>query len=114
MSVRKRVWTTAKGEQKEAWVVDYTDREGDRHIETFSRKRDADARHAEVDVDIRKGVHVASGKSVTVAQAAQIWIEAAELQGLERSTVLQYNGHLKHILPDMGRVKLSDLTVGEV
>jgi len=23
MSVRKRVWTTRKGERKEAWIVDY-------------------------------------------------------------------------------------------
>jgi hypothetical protein len=25
MSVRKRTWTTAMGEIKEAWIVDYTD-----------------------------------------------------------------------------------------
>ena len=25
MSVRKRAWTTSKGEHKEAWVVDYVD-----------------------------------------------------------------------------------------
>jgi hypothetical protein len=25
MSVRKRTWTTARGEIKEAWIVDYTD-----------------------------------------------------------------------------------------
>ena len=28
MSIRKRSWTTAKGEQKEAWVVDYADSPG--------------------------------------------------------------------------------------
>ena len=43
MAVRKRTWTTAKGEPREAWVVDYRDRQGDRHIETFDRKKDADA-----------------------------------------------------------------------
>ena len=48
MAVRKRTWTTAKGEQREAWIVDYRDRQGDRHIETFDRKKDADAKHAEV------------------------------------------------------------------
>lgn len=25
MSVRKRTWTTSKGEPKEAWIVTYTD-----------------------------------------------------------------------------------------
>ena len=35
MSVRKRVWTTRKGETKEAWIVDYVDQQGDRHIHTL-------------------------------------------------------------------------------
>src|SRR5690348_5526680 len=51
MSVRKRTWTIRKGEQKEAWIVDYFDQAGDRHIETFERKKDADARHATVKVN---------------------------------------------------------------
>ena len=39
MSVRKRTWTTSKGEQKEAWIVDYIDQDGERHIQTFSARR---------------------------------------------------------------------------
>ena len=58
MSVRKRKWTTRKGEEREAWIVDYTAQSGERHIETFERKEDADARHAEVTVDVQKGVHI--------------------------------------------------------
>src|SRR6476660_1921719 len=68
MSVRKRSWTTrgkmdletgerGPGELREAWIVDYTDQRGERHIETFDRKKDADTRHAEVRVDVRRGVH---------------------------------------------------------
>jgi hypothetical protein len=34
MSVRKRAWTTSKGETKEAWIVDYVDQKGERHIST--------------------------------------------------------------------------------
>jgi hypothetical protein len=34
MSVRKRTWTTAKGEAKTAFIVDYADKDG-RHIKTF-------------------------------------------------------------------------------
>ena len=30
MSVRKRTWTTRKGEAKEAWIVDYADGTGQR------------------------------------------------------------------------------------
>ena len=43
MSVRKRRWKTRKGEERIAWVADYTDQNGDRHIKTFARKKDADA-----------------------------------------------------------------------
>jgi integrase len=116
MSVRKRTWTNAKGEQKEAWIVDYTDRQGDRHIETFAKKRDADARHAEVDVEVRTNTHIARGKSKTVAEAGAIWLQTAEGDGLERSTIEQYESHLRlHIAPDdISSVKLSDLTRGDV
>jgi len=44
MAVRKRIWTTRKGEEREAWVVDYTDHAGKRCFETFDRKGDADSR----------------------------------------------------------------------
>ena len=36
MSVRKRAWITSKGSQREAWVVDYVDQNGERHLETFA------------------------------------------------------------------------------
>jgi hypothetical protein len=110
MAVRKRTWTTAKGEQKDAWVVDYRDRDGDRHIETFARKKDADARHAEVSMGVRAGVHIAPSKSKTVAEAGKAWVESAQLDGLERSTIESYAAHLRlHIVPRIGGVKLSDL-----
>ena len=48
MSVRKRTWKSPNGETKEAWVVDYVDQHGERHLKTFARKRDADAQHAVV------------------------------------------------------------------
>ena len=99
MSVRKRVWTTRKGETKEAWIVDYAVN-GDRHIETFARKKEADAREAQVTVDVGKGVHVAPSKSITVAEAGELWIKACEGDQLERATVDAYRQHLRlHIKP---------------
>jgi integrase len=115
MSVRKRTWETSKGEQREAWIVDYTDMQRDRHVETFSKKKDADARHAEVRVDVRAGVHVASSKSITVTEAGQSWIRAAVAAELERSTVKQYREHVnQHIVPFIGRMKLSELSAQAV
>jgi integrase len=115
MSVRKRTWETSKGEQREAWIVDYLDQASDRHIETFERKKDADARHAEVKVDVGAGVHVAARKSPTVANAGEDWIKAAEADGLERSTIKQYREHLnQHIVPFIGRMKLSEISAPTV
>jgi integrase len=111
MSVRKRTWKTSKGEERTAWIVDYTDQEGDRHIETFAKKKDADARHAEVGVGVRAGTHIAPSKSITVKEAGEDWIDGAETAGLERSTLAQYRQHLNlHIAPFMGKTKLSDVT----
>lgn len=116
MSVRKRAWTTRKGEAKEAWIVDYVDQEGDRHIETFERKKDADARHDQVKVNVRAGIHTAPSKSVTVAEAAEAWIKQVEANGMkghgpaERSTLRQYRQHINlHIVPRLGRMKLATL-----
>ena len=78
MSVRKRKWVTKFGEPRESWVVDYTDADGDRHIETFERKKDADACHAEVCMDVMAGTHVAPSKAPTVLKAGDDWIKSAE------------------------------------
>ena len=115
MSVRKRKWLTRSGEVREAWIVDYTDRQGERHIETFDKKKDADARHAEVKVNVRAGVHVAPSKSVTVKEAGKSWMAAVEAAGLERATIKQYKEHVdQHIVPFIGMVKLSDLSAQSV
>jgi integrase len=112
MSVRKRTWENRDGSRGEAWVVAYTDRDGTRRIKSFEKKRDADAYHATVRVDVRRGVHTADSRSVTVAKAGALWIETSTGAGLERSTLEQYQAHLRlHITPLIGAVKLSQLTV---
>ena len=115
MSVRKRTWKTRKGEQREAFVVDYYDRAGSRTIETFERRKDAVARQAEVAVKMRAGTHVAPSKSATVRQAGEAWLEAAAASGLEQSTLAQYRQHLRlHIEPFIGSLKLADLNAPAV
>jgi len=109
MSVRKREWTTRKGEAREAWVVDYV-ANGSRHIETFERKKDADAREAEVTVNVDKGIHTPASKSITLAEAADNWIKSVEAKGLERATIARYRELIVHILDAMGNEKLAKLT----
>lgn len=110
MSVRKRIWNTRNGEVKEAWIVDYSVN-GSRHIETFERKRDADARECEVGVNIGKGTHTPVSKSLTVAQAADDWISYVESEKRERSTIEQYRQHVRHhIVPRLGGERIARLT----
>jgi integrase len=119
MSIRKRTWKTESGEERSAYVVTYPisdlDSRGKRKrvIKTFDRKRDADAFHAQVHVDLSKGVHVPASKSVTVKAAGDNWIDSCG--DLERTTVDGYRQHLNlHINPYIGGVKLSTLTVATV
>jgi integrase len=112
MSIRKRSWTTAKGEDKTAWVVDYVDGAGVRRLKTFTKKKEADAFSATAKVEVREGVHVADSASATVQQAGGFWIASSEAAGLERSTVAQYRQHLDlHIAPLIGDALLSKVTV---
>ena len=110
MAVRKRRWRTRNGDMKEAWVVDDVDQEGDRHIESFQRKKDAEARAQQIGVDVRAGIHTALSKSITVAQATADWIRKVELDQREKSTVAQYRQHAKHIGARLGNQKLARLT----
>jgi integrase len=115
MSVRRRSWISPAGEPKEAWVVDYRDQHGHRHIKTFDRKKDADAYHAQVAVDVRAGTHTAPSCSITVTEAGELWIKTATNAGLERTTLEGYEQHLAfHIVPLIGGAKLAQLTVAGV
>ena len=109
--VHKRTWTTAKGEQKEAWIVRYWQKEtGKQHIKTFAKKKDADAYMHQTGVDIGHGTHVAPSQSITVEQAARLWLQACETNQLERATLSRYRVYVdKHIVPLVGAKKLSDL-----
>ena len=114
MSVRKRKWKTSRGEPREAWIVDYVDQNGGRHIETFERKKDADSFHASVTVDVSKGIHTPKSKSITVAQAAEDWLAFVRREQRETSTLRQYENHVRHINKYAGRLTLAKLTMPAV
>jgi integrase len=111
MSVRKRGWKTKSGAEKQAWLVDYVDQHGKRHNRTFERKKEADAYQATVKIDVARGTHTPESASITVAEAAQLWLTTCENRGLERATLAMYREHVRlHIVPFLGRVKLSQLS----
>jgi integrase len=109
--VRKRTWTNKAGEQT-AWIADYRDQAGKRHIQTFTTKREASAWLVTAQGEVARGVHTPENASITVAAAAEIWIERGELENLERSTLRQYRNHVDlHIRPSrIGNEKLARLS----
>jgi integrase len=111
-TVRKREWTPRSGgEARTAWVADYFDQSGKRHIKTFKTKRAADAWLVNTRHQVARGTHTAESASVTVAEAAELWIQRSEAERLERSTLVKYRCHARmHINPRLGRVKLARLT----
>jgi integrase len=115
MSIRERVWTNNRGETKTAWVADYTDQQGDRHIKTFRHKADAKSYITTVWHEVKEGTHTAPSKSITVAEAAENWLTHVEREGRERATWTQYRQHVqKHINPRLGNYKLAALTTPRV
>jgi integrase len=113
MSIRKRIWTTSKGVEKEAWVVDYVDKTegGKRRLKAFAKKKDATNFAADARVQVRAGTHTADSASITVADAGRLWITTGEKNKLERSTLNAYRQHLRlHIAPYLGGMKLSQLS----
>ena len=112
MAVRRRNWVTKAGAHRESWIVDYADQNGDRHIQTFSRKKDADAFHASVQVDVRLGIHTPASKSPTLEEAADLFLRTCANNGLDRTTLDTYRQHVElHIIPFLGTMKLAQLTV---
>lgn len=114
-SIHKRTWKTAKGVEKTAWVADYFDQRRKRHIKTFPTKRAADDWLVKARDEVARGVHTPENASITVAEAAALWFQRCELEGLERSTLKQYRNHVDlHILPRLGAEKLARLTTPRI
>jgi integrase len=111
MSVRRRTWTTANGEAREAWVADFVDASG-RHLRTFDRRQEAADFLATVRTNIKAGIHTSS--RAIVAEAAATWLAGCEGR-LEPATVLGYQNEVDlHIVPFLGSTRLADITVSTV
>ncbi|WP_353646416.1 hypothetical protein [Mesorhizobium sp. WSM2239] len=89
MSVRKRRWTNAKGEEKIAWVADYIDGKGIRWLKTFANKKDADGFAATAHVQGRLGTHVAGSARPQAQSQASFGSRVPKQPGssVQRSTV---------------------------
>lgn len=108
-SIRKRSWTTAKGDKRIAWAVDFTDADGRRERRQFTTKREADAFRVEIEGQLRAGTFRPEAAKVTVKEAADLFLDHCEgrLKRRERMTrhnLAVYEGHVwNYICPDPAR-----------
>jgi len=111
-TIRKRIWVTGKGERKEGWQLRYVDNQGKEHRKLFAKKGDASAYLTTAAWEIKQGVHTPDSTSITIGEAADLWVKKAKANELERSTIKQYEEHARlHIKPLIGGDKLSKLTM---
>jgi integrase len=95
--------------------VDYKDQGGKRRSKQFKRKKDADAWATRTASEVQRGVHTPESTSVTVSEAADLWLESVRAHDREPTTVAAYEQHVRlHIVPRCGALKLSQLTAPRV
>src|SRR4028119_2166361 len=98
-SIRKRTWTTSKGEPRSAWVVDFVDASSNRDRRQFDTRREADAFRVEVEGQLRAGTFRPDARKITVAEAAEAFV--AHCRGrmergekMMRWSFISYEGHV--------------------
>ncbi len=120
MSIHKRKWITSKGEPRETWELDYfaydpVKKKPTRRRKVFETKGAAKRWYEDNVKSITEKTHVPHSQSITVADMADIWIDAVtagrgERGPAEASTLRQYNYHKdRYIMPALAHVKLCDL-----
>jgi len=122
-SVRKRTWIGPSGEAKTAWVVDYTDNQGDRQRKHFATKKAADAFRINIEGQLQSGVYRPDASKLMLRQICESFLAHCEGryqrdERMTRKSLVVYRGHIhKHILhPEhgIGAWKLSQLTARAV
>jgi integrase len=113
-SIRKRTWT-ARGVTQTAWIVDYFDQAGKRHVKTFTAKKEAEQWRVGALHEVQQGTHTPASTSITMAEVFTRWVDHCKAEGLEYGTIVQRRQHLKlHIQPFIGGEKLASLTMPRI
>ena len=80
-------------------------------MKTFRLRKKANVFETRSRFEITQGTHTPDSASITIAEAADLWIETCAGRRLERSTIDSYRQHIKfHIRPFIGKIKLSQIT----
>lgn len=122
-SVRKRTWTTAAGETKTAWAVDFTDTRGNRQRKHFHLKKEAENFCTDIRSQLKGGTYRPDAERVTVKEVCESFLEDCEARMRRndrptRKMVAVFKGHIHNYILEpergIGRYKLSQLTARSV
>ena len=95
------------------WIVDFRDHDGKRHWETYRTQKEAKDALAHRLEQLRKGTYREPAKIPTVKDAATAWLVAK--QDRRPSSVAGDETHVtKHILPEIGGMRLDHVRVATV
>jgi integrase len=91
------------------------DQHGIDRTRQFDLKRDADAFRIRAESEVLSGVHTADRASITVREAADLWIATAQGNRRDAGTIKSYSELARlHVVPLIGTEKLSRLTQPKV
>jgi integrase len=89
-TIRERTWTNAKGTVSKRWQVDFVDQDGCRRHKQFHQKKAADAWLVKARSQVAAGTFTPDSSSATIRDAADLWLNRAQLEEAERSTITDY------------------------
>lgn len=97
------------------WQVRYRDQGGKQRARQFRTKKEAEAFETRTRGELASGTHTPDAASVTVGEAADLWLETCEGESLQASTLKGYREYVNlHIKPALGAIKLARLTRPQV
>lgn len=121
MKITKRTWKN-KNSTGSAWVLTYTDRQGERHRYSFPTRKKAEAERNRVAAELHAGTHAPYAKKTTISDAIDIYIDAlgrgARIKTnrrLKEATIEHYTRHLEsYARPEIGHLRLAEIDAHEI
>src|SRR5215475_2319895 len=93
--------------------IDFRDRRGRRHRKTYRRLKDAERALRKALDAVEEGNFIAPRQVPTFREAAEQWFRGKLTK--RPASVMYWRGHLdNHLLPYLGPLRLSDITVDAV
>ena len=106
-TIRKRTLPSGKI----AWQADYVDGAGKRRHKQFATKKEADGFLVTARGEVSRGVHTADSASITINQAADLWLAQGLSSGLEEATLKRYTATVDlYVRPVLGKLRLPKVT----